>query len=115
VQIIPLIALIRLGVIIAVIALMLVHGAILTGKSYVYADRGETALKGFEDTVQLYEVRWQVRTRPLLADRLEELRCGSQRGCSARASTPQDERKTGGGRGAGGLKPFATTVMRLLG
>jgi len=33
---------------------------LLTGKSYVYADRGETMLKGFEDAVRLYEVRWQV-------------------------------------------------------
>ncbi len=32
---------------------------LLSGKSYVYADRGETALKGFEDAVRLYEVRWQ--------------------------------------------------------
>jgi class 3 adenylate cyclase len=32
---------------------------LLTGKSYVYADRGETMLKGFEDAVRLYEVRWQ--------------------------------------------------------
>jgi class 3 adenylate cyclase len=31
---------------------------LLTGKSYVYADRGETMLKGFEDAVRLYEVRW---------------------------------------------------------
>jgi hypothetical protein len=30
-----------------------------TGKSYVYADRGETMLKGFEDAVRLYEVRWR--------------------------------------------------------
>ena len=30
----------------------------LSGKSYVYADRGETLLKGFEDKVRLYEVRW---------------------------------------------------------
>ena len=58
-QIIPLIALIRLGVIIAVIALMLFQRTILTGKSYFYADRVETALKGFEDTVQLDEVRWR--------------------------------------------------------
>jgi len=33
---------------------------LLSGKSYVYADRGETALKGFEDAARLYEVRWQV-------------------------------------------------------
>jgi class 3 adenylate cyclase len=32
---------------------------LLSGKSYVYSDRGETALKGFEDAVRLYEVRWQ--------------------------------------------------------
>lgn len=32
---------------------------LLTGKSYVYADRGETMLKGFKDAVRLYEVRWQ--------------------------------------------------------
>ena len=32
---------------------------LLTGKSYVYADRGETMLKGFEDAVRLYEVRWR--------------------------------------------------------
>jgi class 3 adenylate cyclase len=32
---------------------------LLAGKSYVYADRGETILKGFEDAVRLYEVRWQ--------------------------------------------------------
>lgn len=32
---------------------------LLTGKSYSYADRGETVLKGFEDAVRLYEVRWR--------------------------------------------------------
>jgi hypothetical protein len=32
---------------------------LLTGKSYVYAERGETMLKGFEDAVRLYEVRWR--------------------------------------------------------
>ncbi len=32
---------------------------LLTGKSFVYADRGETVLKGFEDAVRLYEVRWR--------------------------------------------------------
>jgi adenylate cyclase len=32
---------------------------LLTGKSYVYADRGDTLLKGFEDAVRLYEVRWR--------------------------------------------------------
>ena len=32
---------------------------LLSGKSYVYTDRGGVALKGFEDAVRLYEVRWQ--------------------------------------------------------
>jgi class 3 adenylate cyclase len=32
---------------------------LLSGKSYVYADRGEVALKGFGDAVRLYEVRWR--------------------------------------------------------
>jgi class 3 adenylate cyclase len=32
---------------------------LLTGKTYVYADRGETLLKGFEDAVRLFEVRWR--------------------------------------------------------
>ena len=32
---------------------------LLSVKSYVYADRGETTLKGFEDAVRLYEVRWR--------------------------------------------------------
>jgi hypothetical protein len=32
----------------------------VTGDSYVYADRGETVLKGFENAVRLYEVRWQL-------------------------------------------------------
>ncbi len=32
---------------------------LLAGKTYVYADRGETILKGFDDAVRLYEVRWR--------------------------------------------------------
>ncbi len=32
---------------------------LLSGKSYVYSDRGEVALKGFDDAVRLYEVRWR--------------------------------------------------------
>ena len=32
---------------------------LLSGKSYVYADRGEVVLKGFEDSVKLWELRWQ--------------------------------------------------------
>ena len=29
------------------------------GKDFLFADRGETALRGFEDPVRLYEVSWQ--------------------------------------------------------
>ena len=29
------------------------------GKDFLFADRGEAALRGFEDPVRLYEVRWQ--------------------------------------------------------
>ncbi len=29
------------------------------GKQFMFADRGETALRGFEDPVRLYEVRWR--------------------------------------------------------
>ncbi len=29
------------------------------GKNFEFADRGETSLRGFEDPVRLYEVRWQ--------------------------------------------------------
>jgi len=29
------------------------------GKGFLFADRGETALRGFEDPVRLYEVRWE--------------------------------------------------------
>jgi class 3 adenylate cyclase len=32
---------------------------LLSGKSYVYDGRGETLLKGFEDALTLFEVRWQ--------------------------------------------------------
>jgi class 3 adenylate cyclase/alpha-beta hydrolase superfamily lysophospholipase len=32
---------------------------LLSGKTYIYGDRGETILKGFDDAVRLYEVRWQ--------------------------------------------------------
>ena len=28
------------------------------GKDFLFADRGDTALRGFEDPVRLYEVRW---------------------------------------------------------
>ncbi|MEX1254671.1 MAG: adenylate/guanylate cyclase domain-containing protein [Dehalococcoidia bacterium] len=32
---------------------------IVAGKEFLFADQGETALRGFEDPVHLYEVRWR--------------------------------------------------------
>ena len=32
---------------------------LVAGKGFLFADRGETALRGFEEPVRLYEVRWQ--------------------------------------------------------
>jgi class 3 adenylate cyclase len=32
---------------------------LLSGKDYTYADRGDVMLKGFEDAVRLFEVRWR--------------------------------------------------------
>ena len=29
------------------------------GKDFLFGDRGETALKGFDDPVRLFEVRWR--------------------------------------------------------
>jgi class 3 adenylate cyclase len=29
------------------------------GKGFLFADRGEVALRGFEDPVRLYELRWR--------------------------------------------------------
>ena len=29
------------------------------GKRFLFADRGDVALRGFEDPVRLYEVRWR--------------------------------------------------------
>jgi class 3 adenylate cyclase len=34
------------------------------GKGFLFADRGETALRGFEDPVRLYQVRWQADEAP---------------------------------------------------
>jgi class 3 adenylate cyclase len=31
----------------------------VAGKGFLFSDRGETALRGFEDPVRLYEVRWR--------------------------------------------------------
>ena len=32
---------------------------LLSGKNFLFTDRGEFVLKGFDDAVRLYEVRWQ--------------------------------------------------------
>ena len=32
---------------------------LLSGKSFVFSDRGEHAMKGFDDAVRLYDVRWR--------------------------------------------------------
>jgi class 3 adenylate cyclase len=32
---------------------------IVAGKKFLFADRGDTALRGFEDPVRLYELRWR--------------------------------------------------------
>jgi class 3 adenylate cyclase/pimeloyl-ACP methyl ester carboxylesterase len=32
---------------------------LLSGKQFLFSDRGDVALKGFEDAVRLYEVRWR--------------------------------------------------------
>ena len=32
---------------------------LVAGKRFMFADRGETALRGFEDPVRLYEVSWR--------------------------------------------------------
>jgi len=32
---------------------------LVAGKGFLFADRGETVLRGFEDPVRVYEVRWQ--------------------------------------------------------
>ena len=32
---------------------------LVAGKGFLFADRGEVALRGFEDPVRLYEVRWR--------------------------------------------------------
>ena len=30
-----------------------------SGKSFTFSDRGEFAMKGFDDAVRLYEVQWR--------------------------------------------------------
>ena len=32
---------------------------LLSGKTFTFSDRGEYEMKGFDDAVRLYEVRWQ--------------------------------------------------------
>jgi class 3 adenylate cyclase len=36
---------------------------LVAGKGFLFADRGETALRGFEDPVRLYQVRWESREK----------------------------------------------------
>jgi len=35
-----------------------VVGELAEGKGFMFGDRGETALRGFDDPVRLFEVRW---------------------------------------------------------
>ena len=37
---------------------------LVAGKEFLFSDRGDTALRGFEDPVRLYEVRWQAEVSP---------------------------------------------------
>ena len=32
---------------------------LVAGKGFLFADRGDTTLRGFEDPVRVYELRWQ--------------------------------------------------------
>ncbi len=32
---------------------------LVAGKKFLFSDRGEASLKGFEDPVRLFEVRWR--------------------------------------------------------
>jgi len=32
---------------------------LVAGKGFLFSDRGEAALRGFDDPVRVYEVRWQ--------------------------------------------------------
>ena len=32
---------------------------LVAGKGFLFAERGDVALRGFEDPVRLYEVRWR--------------------------------------------------------
>ncbi len=34
------------------------------GKDFLFADRGETSLKGFDEPVRLFEVRWEKGASP---------------------------------------------------
>jgi hypothetical protein len=37
---------------------------LLSGKRFLFTDRGEFVPKGFDDAVRLYEVRWQQEAAP---------------------------------------------------
>ncbi len=41
------------------------------GKGFLFSDRGETELRGFEDPVRLYEVRWRAEGSPAEGSRSE--------------------------------------------
>jgi class 3 adenylate cyclase len=36
---------------------------LVKGKDFLFSDRGEVSLKGFDEPVRLYEVRWEPETR----------------------------------------------------
>ena len=38
---------------------------LVAGKGFLFADRGEAALRGFDDPARLYEVRWREASQPL--------------------------------------------------
>jgi len=35
---------------------------LVAGKDFLFADRGEASLKGFDEPVRLYEVRWEEKS-----------------------------------------------------
>ena len=39
---------------------------LVAGKEFLFSDRGDTELRGFEDPVRVYEVRWR---RPSILER----------------------------------------------
>ncbi len=41
---------------------MCLYLILAAGKDFLFADRGETNLKGFDESVRLFEVRWRELT-----------------------------------------------------